>query len=189
MIPRQHHLPGPQQRDPTRRLQRLTRLVDDHDIEPLPAQLVAPRAVQRRQDDFALRDKSAHTPLFALPIFLSQLLEIPIDLPPLPTVSRLLDGRLFGIHLFPHIAHDPAGLGGGRQHVEGVVEHRGEQARWVAEAEDRYGRLQGGEALDDVVDGDVGGAADEAAEVADEDQLPEQFEERVCLACLEESPK
>ena len=59
----------------------------------------------------------------------------------------------------------------------------------MAEAEDRYGRLQGGEALDDVVDGDVGGAADEAAEVADEDQLPEQFEERVCLACLEESPK
>ena len=39
----------------------------------------------------------------------------------------------------------------------------------MAEAEDGYGGFQGGEPLDYVVDGDVGGAADEAAEVADQD--------------------
>jgi hypothetical protein len=39
-----------------------------------------------------------------------------------------------------------------------MVQHGGEKAGWVAEAED--GQFVGREALDYVVDGDVGGAAD-----------------------------
>jgi len=62
-----------------------------------------------------------------------------------------------------------------------MVEDGGEEARGVAEAKD--GDLVGGEALDDVVDGDVGGAADEDALVAFY-ELEDEFNESVSFARL-----
>lgn len=68
-----------------------------------------------------------------------------------------------------------------RQDIERVSKNGGEETGWVAEADD--GDLMGGEALDNVVDGDVGGAADEDALVA-ADKLKDELDEGVSFASL-----
>jgi hypothetical protein len=62
-----------------------------------------------------------------------------------------------------------------------TVKHRREQASRVAEAD--QGHFMRGEALDDVVDRDVGRAANEDAEVALE-ELEDKLDKGVCFSGL-----
>lgn len=150
MVPRADGLAGREQRDPALRLEGLAGLVDEHDVEALVAQLEAAGAVERRQDDLAAGDEVGDAGPLALPVLLAEGLEVGVDDAALAPVARLADRGLFGVHLGADVLDDGAGVRGAREHVEGVVEDRGEEAGRVAEADEWD--FVGGEALDDVVD-------------------------------------
>ena len=170
-----------QQWHPALRLEGLTRLINDNHVKLLLLQLKPSRPMQRRQHDLAPRHQATDAFPLPLAVLLAQLLEVGVDRPALAAVARLADRRLLGVHLGADVLDDGAGLRGAREHVERVVQHRGQQAGRVPEPD--QGGLVRGEALDDVVDADVGGAADEDAEVALE-ELEDEFDEGVGFASL-----
>jgi hypothetical protein len=174
-------LAGREQGHPALRLEGLAGLVDEDDVEALVAELEAAGAVERREDHLAAGDEVGDAAPLALAVLLAEVLEVGVDGAALAPVARLADRGLLGVHLGADVLDDGAGFRGAGEHVEGVVEDGGEEAGRVAEADERD--FVGGEPLDDVIDGDVGGSADEDALVA-LDELEYELDEGVRLAGL-----
>lgn len=175
-------LAGGEEGHPALRLEGLAGFVDDDDVEVLVAELEAAGAVERGEDDFAAGDEVGDAAPLALAVFFAEFFEFGVDGTAFAPVAGLADGGLFGVHLGTDVLDDGAGFGGAGEDIEGVVEDGGQEASWVAEADERD--FVGGKSLDDVVDGDVGGSADEDALVALE-ELEDEFDEGVCFASLD----
>ena len=133
----QDELRGCHEWDPALGFESLACFVDNHDVEMCATKLGAASTMKSGKDDFTITDEGGDALLFALAVFLPQLLHLPIYSLPLPSVARFLDTGLLIIHFLSDVFNQTGGFRRLRQDIQGVVEDGGEEARWVPESQDR----------------------------------------------------